>query len=160
MQRLAYFHALLADLPPDGGKLGACRVRDLVFGEDGGKNAVLQKLIRHELEKPHVEHGFHAFAVGIIFDLPRAFEHAADLQKLFRTQNTAALRARQRRADIPRTGKPGRPLEGDELAGGARLLLQRANFVRIRERDGLPAALLGSRARRLLRKQLQYLIKL
>ena len=128
----------------DSNALEQLRVR--VLGKQGELTAILRGMGKVPAEERP--------AIGrIVNETREKLESAID-------ETAAALRARQRRAHVPRSGKSGRSLEGDELAGGARLLLKRANFVCIRERDGLPAAFLRRRARRLLRKQLQHLIKL
>ena len=56
LQRFADLRALLADPAADRGKLAAGRVRDLVLGEDGGEDALLQILIRGDLLEVHIQH--------------------------------------------------------------------------------------------------------
>ena len=47
---------LLADLAADRGKFAAGCVRDLIFGENGGKDALLQIFIRGDLLEVHIQH--------------------------------------------------------------------------------------------------------
>ena len=160
LKPLADGHALAADFAADGGKLRACRVGDLVFGDDGIENPLLQVFIRRDLGKEDIEVIFHAVAIRVSLRLPRAFENARNAQKLLGTEAPAAHRPVDARAHIAHTGESRRALEGNHAAGRARLLLKKPDFVRVGKRLDFEALLLSRRRAGLIGKEREHLVEL
>jgi len=159
LQGFADLGALLADLAADGGQLRARAVRDLVLGENGGKNLFLQKFVRGQLEKEAVQHSRQTVAIGIALDLSRAAQHARDAQQLLGTETAAAVGAFQRSTYITDPGQAGRTLECNQLAGCGGLHLPGADLRVIGQRLKRQAALLGIVTRRLFRQKGKHLVQ-
>ena len=153
-------HALAADLSADGGKLRACRVGDLVFGDDGIENPLFQVFIRRDLGKEDIEVVFHAVAIRVSLRLPRAFENARHAQKLLGTEAPAPHRPVDARAHIAHTGESRRALECDHAAGRTRLLLKKPDLVRIGQRLDLKALLFSRGRAGLISKKREHLVEL
>ena len=118
---------MAADIRQRGGR----RIRDLLFGENGPEDLVLQVLVGRQGIKQRVQHRFGVVLGHIALDGSGAAQHPGDPQQFNRLQAAAAVRPLQAGGYVHNVGKGGVSLPGAEVRGRGGLRQQLPHRVQV-----------------------------
>ena len=152
--------ALCPHFAADRSQLAAGGVGDLVLGEDGPGDAVLEVAVGHELVEQGIEDGVHVVAVAVGLDGAGAAQHPGDAQQLCGGQAAAPLGAQQLGAHVHGAPEAGGALGLHQLACAGGLGLGAAHVVRVRHGPQGQAASGGVGAAGAIGQQLQHPVQL
>ena len=105
VERFAHLTGHAAQFSADAQQLGRCTVRDLLLGDDGGRDRFLQITVAGEQTENRRERGL-GFVLGIVQQgTARGLQQTCHSQQLARIERAAAVRAGQDRAYLSDAAK-------------------------------------------------------
>ena len=158
VERFAHLAGHAAQLTADAQQLGRRTVRDLLLGDDGGRNGFLQVAVAGEQTENGRERGL-GFVLGIVQQgTARGLQQTCHSQQLARVERAAAVRAGQDRADLSDAAKGRAALPNHQVLRVRGLLQPQLGLLVVVQRTKRAAFLLCRLRCRLSGQFFQYFV--
>ena len=158
VERFAHLAGHAAQLTADAQQLGRRTVRDLLLGDDGGRDGFLQVAVAGEQTENRRERGL-GFVLGIVQQgTARGLQQACHRQQLARIERAAAVRAGQDRAYLSDAAKGRTALTNHQVLRVRGLLQPQLGLLVVVQRAKRAAFLLCRLGCRLSGQFFQYFV--
>ena len=158
VERLAHLARNAAQFAADGQQLGACAIRDLLLGDNRGRDRFLQRPVAGKQAEDRRERGLFLVLRVVHQRAARSLQQARHVEQLARVEGAAASGARQNRTHLADAAEARAALPDHQVFRIRGLIHPDLRLLMVVQRPQGAAFLLRRLGRGLRRKAVEYLV--